>query len=394
MEKTYKQITFFENNKRLTLLENFKLHLGTYLNNLEHHYSGGLSENEKAKAEHKEINKLIDKACSYIEAIPSIVGVIGEDNYLTKGLIYEQDIIDKSHFYKSLIDMTERAIAVYRGNSKMAKQRTYNPFSRITIIKTIESLESLTHAEIGRFLLKFGLEKVAPQKLGSKMSRVNAVIGYLIENHDEKGPFGANLTFEIIEDVLKIIYSNKYSRKIKEHLPELINSLKHDSYIITDEGSLKRMLPESIKLVEREYELNSLLDKFGFTTAKGHIDQAINAHSRGEWASANAQLRSFMESLFDSIADKLACGKMTLPSTGHQRREFLAKLNPPFLIPTLNEWEINGKSGFLQGLWRRLNPQGSHPGLSDEEDSTFRLHLMILTAFYYLKRLDSRTGNP
>ena len=52
MEKTYKQITFFENNKRLTLLENFKLHLGTYLKNLKHHYSGGLSENEKAKAEH------------------------------------------------------------------------------------------------------------------------------------------------------------------------------------------------------------------------------------------------------------------------------------------------------------------------------------------------------
>jgi len=52
------------------------------------------------------------------------------------------------------------------------------------------------------------------------------------------------------------------------------------------------------------------------------------------------------------------------------------------------------KGAFLQGLWKRLHPQGSHPGLSDEEDSTFRLHLMILTASYYLKRLDSRTGNP
>ena len=267
-------------------------------------------------------------------------------------------------------------------------------FSRITIIKAIGLLELLTHAELGRFLLEFELERVAPQKLGSKTSRLNAVIKYLIDNPDEKRPFGANLTFEIIEDVLGRISSNIHARSIEENLPELINSLKRDGYVITDEGRLKTMLPESIKLVKKENELNSLLDKFRFTTTKGHIDQAISAHARGNWASANAQLRSFMESLFDSIADNLVGDKTTLPPPGHQRREFLAKLKLPFLIPTLNEWEIGGKGGFLQGLWRRLNSQGSHPGLSDEEDSTFRLHLMILTASYYLKRLDSRTGNP
>ena len=393
MVKNHMQITVFENKKRLIILKKFKHHLENYLNNLEHHYTGGLSENKKAKAEHIEINKLIDKARSYIEAIPSIVGEVGKDDYLTKGLIYEQDIIDKSHFYKLLIDMTERAITVYREDSKKIKQRTYNSFSRNTIIIAIGPLECLTHAQIGSFLLKFGLERIAPKDLGSKKSRLNAVIQYLIENPDEKGPYGANLTFEIIEDVLRIIYSNKYASIIKENIPELINSLKRDSYVITIDGKLKTMLPETIKLVEKENELGSLLNKFEFTTTIGHLDQAINSHTRGDWASANAQLRSFMESLFDSIAEKLASNKITLPTTGHQRREFLAKLDPPFLIPTLNEWEIGGKGGFLQGLWRRLHPQGSHPGLSDEEDSTFRLHLMILTALYYLKRLDNRMEN-
>jgi hypothetical protein len=269
-------------------------------------------------------------------------------------------------------------------------------FSRITIIETIGLLESLTHADLDRFLLKYELERIAPQELRPKTAKLNAVIKYLIDNPDEKGPFGANLTFEIIEDVLESISSNIYAPPIiKECLPKLINSLKRDGYVITDEGGLKTMLPESIKPVEKENELNSLLDKFGFTTTKGHMDQATSAHTRGDWASANAQLRSFMESLFDSIADKLVGGKITLPPPGHQRqrRELLTKLTPPFFIPTLNEWEI-GKCGFLQGLLKRLHPQGSHPGLSDEEDSTFRLHLMILTASYYLKRLDSRTGNP
>ena len=265
-------------------------------------------------------------------------------------------------------------------------------FSRITIIEAIGLLEFLTHAKLDRFLLKYGLERITHQELGPKTAKLNAVIKYLIDNPDEKGPFGANLTFEIIEDELRSISSNIYAPLIEEHLPKLLNSLKHDGYVITNKGGLKTMLPESIKLVEKENELNSLLDKFGFTTTKGHMDQAISAHTRGDWAAANAQLRSFMESLFDSICGKLVGDKTTLPPPGHQRRELLAKLSPPFFIPTLNEWEI-GKCGFLQGLLKRLHPQGSHPGLSDEEDSTFRLHLVILTASYYLKRLNNKTEN-
>jgi hypothetical protein len=149
------------------------------------------------------------------------------------------------------------------------------------------------------------------------------------------------------------------------------------------------VLPENIQLTEKENELDLLLGKFGFATAKGHLEQAISAHTRSDWASANAQLRSFIESLFGSIAKRLTDDKKWLSLSGYQKScEFLAKLNPPFLLSTLNEWVVSGKGGFLQGFWRRLHPQGSHPGLSDEEDSTFRLHLVILTASYYLKRLD------
>jgi len=269
-------------------------------------------------------------------------------------------------------------------------------FSRITIIEAVELLSSLTHAELDRFLLKYKLERIAPQELRPKTAKLNAVIKYLIDNPDEKGHLGANLTFEMIEDELGIISSNIYaSPLVEEHFPKLVNSLKRDGYIITDGGRLKTMLPESIKLAKKEIELNSLLDKFGFTTTKGHIDQAISAHTRGDWASANAQLRSFIESLFDSIADKLVVGKTTLPPPRFRKNcELLSKLKPPFLIPYLNEWEKSGNGGFLPGLWKRLHPQGSHPGLSDEEDSTFRLHLVILTASYYLRRLDSRTGYP
>ena len=174
---------------------------------------------------------------------------------------------------------------------------------------------------------------------------------------------------------------------LETNYPLLINSLKHDGYIV-ENGKLVTMLPDVIDLPEKEDELNSLLDKFQFNISKGHLNQAISAHTRGDWASANAQLRSFIESLFDSIAEKIHINS-TLPPSSHSRREFLAREKPQFFLTDLNEWVIGNNGGFVQGFWKRLNPQGPHPGLSDEEDSTFRLHLVILTASHYMRRLDN-----
>jgi hypothetical protein len=43
----------------------------------------------------------------------------------------------------------------------------------------------------------------------------------------------------------------------------------------------------------------------------------------------------------------------------------------------------------MNGLANRLHPKGSHPGLSDNEDSTFRLHVVLLTARLLLTRFDT-----
>jgi hypothetical protein len=57
-----------------------------------------------------------------------------------------------------------------------------------------------------------------------------------------------------------------------------------------------------------------------------------------------------------------------------------------FLSQARNEWRQDGK-GFIQGLFKLLHTQGSHPGLSDEDDSAFRLHVVLVTARSYLRRL-------
>ena len=98
-------------------------------------------------------------------------------------------------------------------------------FSRITTIEAIGSLDYLAHAEIGRLLLKFGLEEVASKNLGSKTFRLNALIKYLIDNPDKKGPFGGNLNFELIEELIERRLSDYPTPSIEEQLPKLVTLL-------------------------------------------------------------------------------------------------------------------------------------------------------------------------
>ncbi len=137
-------------------------------------------------------------------------------------------------------------------------------------------------------------------------------------------------------------------------------------------------------IVVQEAELESLLSKHGFSVAKGHYIQAVAAHGRGEWAAANAQLRSFVEDLFNQLQDKICPGNCT---TSQQKKQALADCG--FFSSNYNEF-LSNSTGFVEGFWKRLHPSGSHPGLSEELDSTFRLHLVILVAHYFMVRFDTK----
>jgi hypothetical protein len=146
-------------------------------------------------------------------------------------------------------------------------------------------------------------------------------------------------------------------------------------------------LPVDVGLPKAESELIRLLEKHDLTTAKGHLDQALKNHANGNWAAANSQIRTFIESLFDDLAIKTDSDAANLKS-GHMRRTHLANTTPPLFERSLNEWDDTGK-GFINGLVFRLHPEGSHPGLSSEDDCTFRMHFVLLTARFFLKRFDS-----
>lgn len=154
---------------------------------------------------------------------------------------------------------------------------------------------------------------------------------------------------------------------------------------------LARMLPDDIPELdfrEAESQVIVLLKQHGFTVALGHLNQATSAFQRGEWSSANGELRNFFESYLNEIALRLGYSGT---GDGFDKRRYLGNLSPPFLLSNYNEWNFDPKKQqYVQGLMTRMHPEGAHPGLSEEEDATFRLQISLITARLFLRRFNQR----
>lgn len=263
-------------------------------------------------------------------------------------------------------------------------------FTRRTILAATDTMANWGHTDIDRFLLEHALENAV--RGNSRADRANALGRYLIANVDALNEDGVNLADAAVGELVAGALRNSvdgYPREFsfgvfRERYPALHRGLERDGFTVED-GTLRRALPEALDLPRADDEVHALLDRYGFAVSRGHLDQGIAAHARGDWAAANAQFRPFIESLFDSIAERLAAGA-ALPAPGNQRRIWLANRTPAFFLAELNEWDGQGH-GFIEAFFRRLHPAGAHPGLSDEDDSTFRLHLVLLVARNLLRRL-------
>lgn len=270
-------------------------------------------------------------------------------------------------------------------------------YSRRTIFSAIDVLEiKLTNDEISALFTDFGPEvyNELPDD-GSAKIRMVALKRY-IDTHQLTQVDDNILENVLVERAIQLLPRADATfppwltpPEPREEFARLQRSLSQDGFIVA-QGELRRELPADVGLSTAEAELVRLLDRHSLTTAKGHLDQALKNHAAGNWASANSQIRAFFESLFDDLAVKLDNAAASKKS-GHERRTHLANLSPPLFDRSLNEWGDNGV-GFINGLMVRLHPHGSHPGLSDEEDSTFRLHIVLLVTRFFLARFD-RAGN-
>ena len=256
-------------------------------------------------------------------------------------------------------------------------------FSERTLLEAVDLIaESLKGRDIDRLILRLLPERSsargrALKDYQSKQGKINDLTQFAQENRNHQTALGSNLWDEIVEEAASL--------PKPRHSSAFIYALARDGFTLEDDGTLRRALPCIADLPRADDEVHILLDKLKMDTAKGHLDQAIEIHSRGKWAAANAQLRTFMEELFNEIARRVDSACASDRSPGHNMRQLLADTDPPFLQESLGEWSQDGKN-FINGVFKLLHTEGSHPGLSDDDDSTFRLHLVLIVARHYMRR--------
>ena len=264
-------------------------------------------------------------------------------------------------------------------------------FSWNTLLRAIDVLENLSHADFDALMLDLSTDSVIPYGSStSKRNKANELARFAKENPTRQTASGAYLHNEIVEQAKDTVVKSQQSSWDEvgnDQHKALVRALALDGFKLTDDGKLRKILPEYVDLPEAENELYMLLDKFNMATPKGHLEQAIENHTRGDWAAANGQLRTFVEGLFSDIHRHLEPAEAEKGLIPENIRRELALREPPLFDGSLNEWSQDGK-GFINGFYRMLHTEGSHPGLSTDETCTFRLHLTMIVARYYLRKAE------
>ncbi len=283
-----------------------------------------------------------------------------------------------------------------------------NEFNSMTVVAATEVIADFkSHSDMGVLEVQWNLDQLGISS-SSKSARVRDLAQIAIRlNPQVMTEVGRmHLSRALVETAIRAPETTTQSSEWQK----LVAGLRFDGFEIVEtevpttgqnfwsepaakaKRELRRMLPDDVpetNFREAADEIDILLTQLDLHVAKGHLQQALSAFQRGEWSSANGELRNFFENYLNEIADALG---YTGKDDSKLRRDFLgADLTPPFLLSDYNEWSVNNqKPQYVQGLMSRMHPHGGHPGLSEEEDATFRLQISLITARLFLRRLKKR----
>lgn len=265
------------------------------------------------------------------------------------------------------------------------------PFTRPTLIAAVELLEQHSQARFNQVVLRLGLEDEITSSTSLSVAKKCDLLGRIVVQRAEAVLQTLDGSMSLGEAVIRQAAQLAQQDATQPLQTAFARGLARDGYVLVwdDYGrnaSIRAALPDEVQLPEADDEVHRLLKSFGFATPLGHLDQAIEAHTRGDWAACNSQLRTFFESLFDDIARNVRPQEAAQRPSSENRRALLAEIG--FLATDRNEWTQDGKN-YINGLFKMLHTEGSHPGLSDEDHSTFRLHVVLVTARTFLRRLSN-----
>jgi hypothetical protein len=246
------------------------------------------------------------------------------------------------------------------------------PFRSQSIGALVEAIATgFTNAGIGTLLLKAGADDWAPERWDNKEHRLQAVFKGLRAAEDQEATTAALELARMALEAGAPSSAGASSRII--WWEPLRDALAADGWEYDIESARLTSVVPGVSVAEQLNGLEAELQERGWTTAAGHFRQAVDGFGTEKWATVNSQLRSFLEDMLPRAA-KATSGKRSASP-----RAALDVLNKSILL--------DGEFEFLKGLWALCQPRGSHPGLSDRAESTFRLMTVTAESRFLLGRL-------
>jgi hypothetical protein len=240
------------------------------------------------------------------------------------------------------------------------------------LAEAIETGNSAT--TMGTLFLKAGVDRWEPEKASNKLDRAVKLLKALRSENSNESNEGALELARLMLAAGKGDPSSYYRADSLVWWPGLRDAVAADGWEFDEAGD--RLIPTVpvANVVEEVSWIEEELVKRGWATAAGHYRQAIDAFASGNWASANSQLRAFYEDLLRTAAGIAPGG-----GSGHVQKAFDALDSAGNLV--------SGEAQFGKDLWKLLHANGSHPGLSDQDESRFRLLALTGYARYLLQRV-------
>lgn len=240
------------------------------------------------------------------------------------------------------------------------------------LAEAIETGNSAT--TMGALFLKAGVDAWEPERPANKLDRAVKLLKNLRADNSTEANAG-------VVELARLMLAGGKGNPDSYYRPEptvwwapLRAAIAADGWEFDERDD--RLVPTvpTVHVTDEVTWIEADLKRRQWNTAAGHYRQAIDAFASGNWASANAQLRAFFE---DTV--RQAAGIPPGGGTGHVQKAFDA-------LHAANKL-VDGEHQFGKDLWKLLHASGSHPGLSDQDESRFRLLTLTGYARYLLRRV-------
>lgn len=193
---------------------------------------------------------------------------------------------------------------------------------RRTLAALVERLERSSRTTIEHLLFKHALNDRFSG--GSKLASLGNVFYPLAD--EDADPDEVGHARELLEEITLDLHQRitgaspwDYSDYDSEQYETMRKALRADGLDLAD-GRVMIFLTTSVSPAREQGLLERRLADPSFKVASEHLRQAIDNAARGNWESANSQVRSFLESLCEAIAARIFQGSGSPPTHGDARK--------------------------------------------------------------------------